>query len=167
MINLILKVVIFAAAFGFVESAVVFYLRHLSGVGFTPPHIDRNEILFLAPGITFLEPKTVVKAIADTAILNIERMREVVTLIMLASVAAISGRKFAEKIAFFFLVFGIWDIFYYIFLRLTIKWPVSLTDLDIFFLLPTPLVGPVFVPIVISLIFIVGSLSFLLRKGEK
>ena len=84
-------------------------------------------------------------------------------MVMLTSVAAISGKKLTEKIAFFFLSFGVWDIFYYIFLRLTIGWPKSFTDLDIFFLLPTPWVGPVIAPIAISSILIIVSLFYLLK----
>ncbi|MBI2594611.1 hypothetical protein HYW39_02860, partial [Candidatus Curtissbacteria bacterium] len=64
------------------------------------------------------------------------------------------------------LVFGLWDIFYYLFLRLTIGWPKNLFDLDIFFLLPTPWVGPVIVPIAISTILIIGSLAYLSRRTK-
>jgi len=166
VIKIIFKILIFAIAFGFVEAAVVVYLRHLLGIGFTPPHIERSEILFLTPGIAFLEPQTAVKIIADTQILRIERMREAATLVMLAAVGTIVGKKIPDKIAFFFLTFGIWDIFYYVFLKLTIGWPKSFTDFDIFFLLPTPWVGPVSVPIIISLILTVGSLLYLLRKEK-
>src|SRR3989338_10596215 len=106
MMQTILKVIIFAVAFGFVEAAVVVYLRHLLGIGFTPPHIDRSEILFLTPGIAFLEPQTAVKIISDTALLNIERMREAATLVILADIATIVGGKIFNKVAFFFLAFG-------------------------------------------------------------
>ena len=163
MTRTILAVLIFSVAFGFVEAAVVVYLRHLLGIGFTPPHIDRSEILFLTPGIAFLEPQTAVKIIQDTTLLNIERLREAATLVILASIAAIVGRKLTDKIAFFFLAFGIWDIFYYVFLKLTIGWPKSFTYLDIFFLLPTPWVGPVIAPIAISSILIIVSLFYLIK----
>lgn len=162
MARQILKVAIFAIAFGFVEAAVVAYLHHL--VGLTQRDVKPEEILFLAPGVAFLEPQTAVRIIRDTALFNVERIREGATLIMLAAVAALSGRKLGDRIAFFFLVFGIWDIFYYIFLRLIIGWPMTLFDLDIFFLLPTPWVGPVLVPIVISSILVLGSLFYLLVK---
>lgn len=164
MIKTIVKVIVFAVSFAFVEAAVVVYLRHLLGAS-TQLEIP-NEILLLTPGITFLEPETAAKIIKDTAILNVERIREVATLVMLASVAAISGKKLTEKIAFFLLSFGVWDIFYYVFLRLTIGWPKSFTDLDIFFLLPTPWVGPVSVPIVISSILVIGSLLYITRAKE-
>lgn len=163
----ILTVLIYAIAFGFLEAAVVVYLRHLLAVGFSPPHINRSEILFLTPGIAFLEPQTAVKIIQDTTLLNIERLREAATLVMLAAIAVLATRRLREKTAFFFLAFGVWDIFYYIFLRLTIGWPKSFADLDIFFLLPTPWVGPVFVPLAISSMLISGSLLYLLRKVKR
>lgn len=162
----VLKVVIFAIAFGFAEAAVIVYLRHLLGAA-TQLEIP-NEILFLTPGIAFLEPQTAAKIIKDTAILNVERIREVATLVMLGAVAVTAGRKLVEKLAFFALAFGIWDIFYYIFLRLIIKWPATLSDLDIFFLLPTPWVGPVIVPVIISLVLMIVSLAYLFfKKGEE
>ena len=167
MKNTIFKIIVFAVSFGFVEAAVVVYLRHLLGVGFTPPQIERSEILFLTPGIAFLEPQTAVKIITNTSILNIERLREAATLTMLAAVAVLAARNLREKIAFFLLVFGIWDIFYYIFLKLVIGWPKSLLDFDIFFLLPTPWVGPVLVPMAISSILILASLVYLFGKTSK
>src|SRR3989344_5199320 len=101
MTRTILTVLIFSIAFGFVEAAVVVYLRYLLGAGFVPPHIDRSEILFLTPGIAFLEPQTAVKIIQDTTLLNTERIREAATLVMLASIAALVGKKIGKKIAFF------------------------------------------------------------------
>ena len=166
MTRKILKVTLFAIAFGFVEAAVVVYLRHLLGVGFIPPHIDRSEVLFLTPGIAFLEPQTAVKIIADTQILTIERLRETATIVMLTAIGILAGKKILEKITFSFLAFGMWDIFYYIFLKLTISWPQNLFDLDIFFLLPTPWVGPVLVPIAISTVLIIGALIYLMRKEK-
>src|SRR3989338_3153704 len=103
MAQTILKVVIFAAAFGFVEAAVVVYLRHL--LGSTLPTVGKDEILLLLPGIAFLEPQTAVKIISNTAILNVERIREAATIVMLSAVAAIAARKIKDQIAHFFLAF--------------------------------------------------------------
>lgn len=163
-IRTILWVTLFATAFGFVEAAVVVYLRHLLGA--TQPQIPQGEILFLVPGIAFLEPKTAVKIISNTALLNVEMVREAATIIMLAAIALISGINLKQKIAYFFLAFGIWDIFYYVFLKLTINWPKTFSDPDIFFLLPFPWLGPVFVPILISLILILSSIWVILKEEK-
>lgn len=161
MTKTVFKVIVFAVAFAFVESSVVVYLRHLLGSQVTA---ETREVLFLVPGITFLEPQTAVKIITDTAILNVERIREATTLIMLGSVAVLAGKNFKEYLAYLFLAFGIWDIFYYVFLRLTIGWPQSLTDPDTFFLLPTPWVGPVFVPILVSSFLVLVSMFYLTKS---
>lgn len=160
----LLTVIFFAVAFGFVEAAVVIYLRHLVN-GFQP-EMGKEEVLLLVPGVAFLEPKIAFEIIKDTAILGIERIREVATLAMLVGIAALAGKRLGEKVAFFFLAFGIWDVFYYLFLKLAIGWPARFSDLDIFFFLPTPWVGPVFVPILISTALIIGSTIYLLRKGK-
>ncbi len=159
----ILKIITFAVSFAFVESAVVVYLRHLLESQVT---IDTKEVLFLIPGIAFLEPQTAIKIITDSAILNVERIREAATLVMLGAVAVLAAKSFKEQIAYFFLAFGVWDIFYYVFLKLTIGWPQSITDLDTFFLLPTPWIGPVFVPILISSFLVVSSLFYLKRRRK-
>ncbi len=159
----ILKVVIFSAAFAFVESSVVVYLRHLLGT--TQLITNKNEVLLLLPGIAFLEPKTAFNIINNSQLLNVEMVREAATLIALASVALLAARNIGTTVAFFFLAFGIWDIFYYVFLKLIIDWPKTLFDLDIFFLLPVPWIGPVFVPILISSIIV--SLSLIYLKREK
>lgn len=163
----IFKVLIFSIAFAFVEAAVVVYLRNLLQAGAFDNAINSKETLLLIPGIAFLDPRTAVKIISNTQILSIERYREFATLIMLASVAWISGKNFKQQIAYFFFAFGVWDIFYYVFLRLTIGWPKGLSDLDIFFLLPVPWVGPVIVPIAISLILILLSAAYLQRVNRK
>lgn len=158
----LLTIVCFAIAFAFVEAAVVVYLRHLLGA--SQPTIDKNEILLLLPGVAFMEPQTALKIINSSALLNVELIREAATLVMLFSIALLAAKKREEKIAFFFLAFGVWDFFYYVFLKLTIDWPKTLTDLDTFFLLPVPWIGPVFVPIIISSLFIIGSLIYLLKR---
>lgn len=167
MNNLVLKITIFSIAFAFVEASVVVYLRHLLGASYS--EIGRGETLLLLPGIAFLQPNTALKIIQESLLLNTEMIREGATLVMLASVAVLAAKNFKQAIAFFFLAFGIWDIFYYVFLRLIIGWPTNWTDTDIFFLLPVPWVGPVFVPIVLSLLIIAISVFYLLhiKKGKK
>ena len=160
-IIVIVYVVMFAFAFAFVEAAVVVYLRQLLGA--SVPTVNKNEILLLLPGIAFTQPQTALRIINDSDLLNVELIREAATLVMLMSVALLAGRRMGEKVAFFFLAFAVWDIFYYVFLRLTVGWPQSLTDIDTFFLLPVPWIGPVFVPILISLFLIASSLIYLVK----
>lgn len=157
-------VFVFALAFAFMEAAVIVYLRHI--VGFTPPPVGRDEVALVLPGIAFLKANAAVKIIDSRTLLSIEMIREAATIVVLASVALLAGRKFLEKAAYFFLAFGIWDIFYYVFLRMTVGWPTGLADPDVLFLLPVPWVGPVFVPVLISLVLVFASLWYLRKEND-
>ena len=53
--------------------------------------------------------------------------------------------------------FGVWDIFYYVFLRLLIGWPESLATWDLLFLVPVPWIGPVIAPVLVSLSMILAG----------
>ena len=55
------------------------------------------------------------------------------------------------------IAFGMWDIFYYVFLRVMSGWPRSLLDWDVLFLLPLPWWGPVLAPVSIAVMMIVGG----------
>ncbi len=160
----ILLTTVFSIAFAFVEASVVVYLRHLLGIGFNPPQVSREQVLLLVPGIAFLDPKTALAVIKESQILRVEQFREAATMVMLASIAFLASKGWRDKLAYFLLAFGIWDIFYYIFLRIVINWPQSFADLDIFFLLPVPWIGPVITPLIISSALVLTALLLLKRK---
>ena len=158
----LIKVAVFNLAFAYLEAATVIYLRQL--ISASHPEIDRSAILLLLPGIAFLQPKSVLDIISNSQLLQIELVRESATLIILAMIASIAGKKVGQRIAFFFFSFAVWDLFYYVFLKLIINWPTSWTDIDIFFLLPVPWLGPVFVPITISFLLVLGTSWYLIRN---
>jgi hypothetical protein len=86
--------------------------------------------------------------------LHIELGREAATLIMLVSVAAIAGTNRREAWAHFMVAFGVWDIFYYIWLKWFLNWPADVMTWDLLFLLPVPWVSPVLAPILVSITMI-------------
>jgi hypothetical protein len=119
----------FAVAMAWVESAVVYYLR---------THIDR--IVPYQPN-----PLPIIGGLGP-----VEMGREVATILMLFTVGALAGRTWRARIGYAVVAFGVWDIFYYVFLKLMCGWPHSLTDWDILFLLPLPWWGPVLAPMLIA-----------------
>jgi hypothetical protein len=123
---------LFSIAMGFLESAVVIYLR---------------EIVY--PGGFEFPLQPIREHLALTEVL-----REAATLIMLSAIAVIAGRTRTEKFAWFLYCFATWDIFYYIFLWLLIGWPESLFTWDILFLIPVTWTGPVIAPALVSLTMI-------------
>ncbi|MBA3877856.1 MAG: hypothetical protein C0498_13205 [Anaerolinea sp.] len=125
-----LIVVSFGAAMGYLEAAVVVYLR---------------AALELLPGaVPAHDPDTFGTFEA------IEIARELATLIMIAAVGWLAGRSRFERLAWAAVVFGLWDIVYYLGLRLAIGWPSTFDTWDVLFLVPMPWVGPVWAPIVVS-----------------
>ena len=51
---------------------------------------------------------------------------------------------------YFIYCFGLWDLVYYGFLKLSLDWPDSFLTWDILFLLPVPWVGPVLAPCIVA-----------------
>lgn len=136
---------LFSIAMGFMESAVVVYLREIyypNGFSFPLVPIGNNIAL-------------------------VEFLREAATIIMLFGIGVLTGKSAAQRFAFFIYCFAIWDIFYYVFLKWLIDWPASFMTWDILFLIPVPWVGPVITPCVVSLTMILLALSiiFLQERG--
>jgi hypothetical protein len=87
------------------------------------------------------------------------------TIVMILSVAALATRSLARGFAAFIFIFGAWDIFYYVWLKLMIGWPVSWLGWDVLFLIPWPWLGPWIAPAAIALLFIVAGARFLATPG--
>src|ERR1700741_5341787 len=123
---------LFAIAMGFLETSVVVYLRKLyypNGFGFP-----------LIP--------------IESSIAVTESWREAATVIMLLGAGILTGKDKLSRFAYFIYAFAIWDIFYYVFLKVLLNWPESLFTWDILFLIPVPWVGPVIAPCIVSLTMI-------------
>ncbi|MDO8483701.1 MAG: hypothetical protein Q7S35_02010, partial [Candidatus Limnocylindrales bacterium] len=91
---------------------------------------------------------------AFDAIEGVELARELATLVMIAAVGWLAGRGALDRLAWTAVIFGAWDIVYYLGLRLAIGWPPSLETWDVLFLVPIPWVGPVWAPMVVSVALI-------------
>ncbi len=153
--------VIFGISFGFLEAVVVTYLRKLFGyeAEFKP---GEYKTLLNLGAIVFISPANSI--IPNSLLVAIERLREVSTIIMLLSVAYIAGHNLKERFGAFLISFALWDIFYYVFLKVLIDWPKTIFDIDIFFLLPYVWAGPVVTAIVSSLILLVIGLKLMQQK---
>jgi hypothetical protein len=131
--GLALAVVVFAFAMAYLESAVVVYLREALGVGTGDVFpIDLESELSGRLGW-------------------IEVGREAATLLMIGGVGWVAGRTGLERLAWAAVVFGTWDIGYYVWLWVFSGWPESLLTWDLLFLIPAPWAGPVWAPVAVSL----------------
>ena len=95
---------------------------------------------------------------------KIEMTREAATIIMLLVIAYLAGETWIEKGICFLWTFAFWDLFYYLSLYILIKWPPSLTTIDVLFLIPKPWIAPVWFPIGVSATtIIIIAILFLLN----
>lgn len=158
-----LAVLLFGISFGYVEAAVVTYLRpqFYSAREKFPGQGSRDDLfpLLSLPQVAAAGPEMV--RLAET-----EVVREAATLLMLGAVAAAVGSDFPQALAFFLLAFGAWDLAYYLFLKVLIDWPSSLLTWDILFLIPVPWSGPVLAPCAVALTMIATALIYLWRQSN-
>jgi len=124
----VLNITALAIAMANVETMIVVYLRRL----------------YYADGFAF--PLVII----DTSTMISEIIREACTLVMLATFGLAAGRTHAGKLAYFLIGFGLWDIFYYVWLKIILNWPASLLTWDVLFLIPVPWVGPVLAPVTVA-----------------
>ena len=135
---------LFAITMAYLESAVVVYLRQI----------------YYPTGFTFP-----IVIIMDW-VAAVEIGREVTTVIMLLAVGALTGADRWERFLFFCMAFGIWDIFYYAWLWVFLRWPPSLLTWDVLFLIPVPWIGPVLAPLLVATVMVIGSAALLRLKAR-
>lgn len=154
----VLALLLFGVAFGYLEAAVVSYLRVLHESARQRFHPERQ------PGDLFpLLTLEQVRASGESKTLAIEVGREAATMLMLAAVALATANGFGRWAAAFVIAFGVWDATFYLFLKLILGWPASLLTWDILFLIPVPWVAPVLAPVLVSAAMIAGGVWRLRR----
>jgi len=135
---------VYAVAMALLEAVVVVvYIRGLIQV--TPDHVA------LGPYV------------------QMETWREVATLAMLAALGWLAGQTRLERWAYGLFAFGLWDIGYYLWLKVLTGWPATLLDWDVLFLIPLRWWGPVLAPVLIAaLVCLTAVLAVTgLARGER
>ncbi|MBN1439912.1 MAG: hypothetical protein JW929_10925 [Anaerolineales bacterium] len=143
----LLSVTVFSVAMAWVEAAVVLYLRVL---------VDRLQPYQADPLPHF------------GGLGGAEIVREAATLAMLLAAGWLAGTSVRSRLAYSAFAFGVWDIFYYVFLIPLTGWPATFLDWDILFLIPLPWWGPVIAPVGVSALLIAGGMLTILieRSGR-
>jgi hypothetical protein len=140
-------VVLFSIAFGYIEAAVVVYLR----------------AIFHPDGFTF--PLAFAIAPSSKHILLTEIGREAATIVIILTGCHLFGKNRQQRFAYFLTIFAVWDIFYYVWLKVILDWPASITDWDILFLIPVVWASPVWAPALISLTMLLFVVVILYRDS--
>jgi hypothetical protein len=157
----VIALLLFGTAFGYLEAAVVSYLRFLHEPVRQRFYPDRP------PGDLF-PLLTRQEAAADPQqqrIVLIEIGREAATIVMLAGTALAIATDVGQWAAAFVIAFGTWDITFYLFLKMLLDWPASPFTWDILFIIPVPWVGPVLAPVLVSAAMIGTGVWHLWREA--
>jgi len=147
----LLFVFIFGVAIAYFEAAVVVYLRAI----FYP---DGFDFPLRAFGIDSNEKRLLLTEIG----------REAASLILIGSAAWLFGRNKRCRLAYFMIIFAVWDIFYYVWLKVLLDWPATVMDWDILFLIPMVWASPVLAPILISVLLLIfaGAILYFDNQGN-
>lgn len=140
----VVNATVYAIAMAYLEAAIVVYLRRL----YYPRGFDFPLVII------------------DIPTLLLELGREAATIVMLATVGIAAGRTKVGKLASFLFLFGVWDIFYYLWLKVFLDWPASLLTWDVLFLIPVPWVGPVLAPVTVA-VTMIGMGLVMLRLEQR
>ncbi|WP_345974048.1 hypothetical protein [Sulfurimonas sp. HSL3-7] len=144
LFNQLFWLTVWGIAFAYIEASVVVYLRKI----------------YYPEGFAFPV------VIAETGMVIVEIIRELATLIIMWATVSLAYERLQSRMAAYMVLFGIWDIFYYIFLKLILNWPEGVGSWDLLFLIPMPWVGPVWAPVVVSLGLVYAGTAILLRNRE-
>lgn len=149
-----LTLTIFALAFGFLEAAVVVYLR--AAVGLLPGYLAGSQADVRQLSANYQQTQSISQV--PHSLLMVEVLREAATMVMLVSVAFLGtpGKSTRERWAAFLWVFAVWDMTYYAGLWATVRWPPSLTAVDVLFLIPVPWIAQVWYPLLVSALTLIA-----------
>jgi hypothetical protein len=131
---------IYAIAMAFLEAVVVAYIR---------------ELLRLSH-----------RADLDSYAM-MEAWREAATIIMLVAVGWLAGRNRLDRIAYGMFAFALWDIWYYVWLKVLVDWPKTLLDWDTLFLIPFPWRGPVLSPVLIAVLICIVAVLIVVQTDRQ
>lgn len=130
----------------------------LAVFGIAMAHLEGVVVVYLRKALGMLDSESNKESVEKfpRRFLHIEMTREAATIIMLFVIAFLVGGTWAEKGIFFLWTFAFWDLFYYLSLYMLIKWPPTMTTIDVLFLIPKPWIAPVWFPIGVSSLTIIA-----------
>jgi hypothetical protein len=119
--------------------------------------MESATVVYLRTLTSRIQPYQATPLPVSVGLGQIEIVREAATMVMLLTIGLLAGRTWRSRLAYAMIAFGVWDIFYYVFLAVMTGWPRSIMDWDVLFLIPLPWWGPVLSPVLIALLLVIGG----------
>jgi hypothetical protein len=152
------KLALFGIGFGIIEATVVIYLRLLAG-------IIKPDDLLSDSGSTDVNLQAKMLSQLPSRLIGLESFREAATIAIFVCIALLTTKRTKERWIVFVWTFAAWDLMYYVFLWFVIRWPSSLTTLDILFLIPVPWLSQIWFPLLVSILTL-ASIALLPKETK-
>ncbi len=162
----IVSLVTIATAVAFFHAASALYLREMFNVKTLLPmwEIPKSDTIFTVGDLTILKYDMAVKILGDNILVISEQIQLVAILLLFAAVVYMIGKSMLDRFALFMFVGGLFSILYYGFLFALLRWPDSLLSKDVISFLPTPVIVPVYMPILLGALVFIGGVLLVFKK---
>ncbi|MBE0447226.1 MAG: hypothetical protein IBX64_03845 [Actinobacteria bacterium] len=156
-----------ATSVAFLHAASAFYLREVYNIKTLAPSwgIAKGDIIFSVGDLMILKNDVALKILVDTTLLTTEQIRLAAILMLVLAMVYNIGKSWFDRVSLFLFVVGLWGVLYYAFLFALLRWPDSLLSKDVITLFPLPVIVPVYIPLLFSLLVLVGSTFLVFKKN--
>jgi hypothetical protein len=162
----LISLLIIGMTVAFMQSAAALYLRDIYNVKTLLPSwkIPARDIIFAVGDLTVLKRDLAYKILVDQNVLVAEQIRLVATIALIGAIAYMLGKSSLDRISHLLFIGGLSGVFYYVFMFALMRWPTSLLAKDVIALIPTPIIVPVYIPLLLSAVVLTGGTFLVFKK---
>ncbi|HEY3374675.1 MAG TPA: hypothetical protein VGK02_06405 [Candidatus Aquicultor sp.] len=158
---------IIALTIGFLQAASTFYLREIYSLKTLMPTspLGKADILFSKSDLLVLNKPTAARIIIDSNILQAEQARQLAIIALVIAIVYFAGKNNKERASLFLFVGGLAALSSVVFQFMLLHWPTSLLAKDVIVLFPMPVIVPIYIPLLLSALALVGGTYLVFKKG--
>lgn len=158
---------VIALAIGFLQAASTFYLREIYSTKTLLPSwgIANKDIMFKTGDLMVLKKDTAVRILLDSNLLAAEQARQLAVFALIIGIVYFFGKDIKERGSLLLFIGGLAGVSYHAFLYALAHWPSSLLTKDVFALIPTPIIVPIYMSLLLSALALIGGTYLVFKKG--
>lgn len=155
-----------AATIAFIQAASTIYLREIYNVKSLLPSwgLRAGDYVINQGDFAILSRNVAVKILVDNNLLVIEQTRQVAMILLTIAVIYLAGKDARERSSLLLFIGGLAGVLYHAFLYSLLHWPDSLMTKDVVFLVPNPIVTPIYIPFLLSALAFAAGTFLLFKK---
>jgi len=155
-----------AMAVAFINATSSVYLREIYNVKTLLPSwgIAKKDIIFSVGDLMILNRDIALKILVDMNLLVAEQIRQVAAIALILVIVYMIGKSWFDRLSLLMFVGGLSGMLYYAFLFALLRWPSSLLSKDILVMVPTPVIVPIYMPVLLSALAFLGGAFLVFKK---